>query len=285
MGTMVAIGAHHDDVELRCGGTLAKYVRLGWDVAYVVATTTPHYYPWPEEEASGSFRSNAEAIELRKDESRCGASVLGITDVSFLDFKSLYWYKQGTLDRRYLDGHGTTIDEFRYLDQDLPGREYIVTAANCPAAVDFLCDFLAEKKPDVVLTHFPDDCHWEHYSTALFVGTAVRRLLEAGAKIKLYGWEQGSAGNLTTSFAPSRFVDISETIDTKCESLMCFVSQLPDHDPSTYAIRARKRAKEYGAMFGVEYAEPFMAYQLPQVSHMDVRVAPTYSPQNAEAEF
>ena len=88
--TIVAIGAHHDDVELRCGGTLAQYAAQGWNVVYAVATTTPHYFPWPVEQASGKFRSNAEIVEMRKAECRLAAAELGVSDINFFDFKSLY---------------------------------------------------------------------------------------------------------------------------------------------------------------------------------------------------
>jgi LmbE family N-acetylglucosaminyl deacetylase len=281
MPAIVAIGAHFDDVELRSGGTLARYAAEGWNVVYAVATTTPHYFPWPGEIASRTYRSNEEIVNLRKEESRRGASILGIPDVNFFDFKSLYWYREGTVDRRYFDGHNTTMEEFRYLNEHVPGREFIMTASHCPAAVDFLGDFLKEKKADIVLTHFPDDAHWEHYATASLVCTCVRRLDEAGRKMKLYAWEQGGAGNLTTSFAPSHFVDITGTIDLKCEALMSFTSQFEDHDPTMFAERARKKAREYGALAGMDYAEPFMLFQVPPVSHMDLHLAPTYSAVNA----
>lgn len=276
MGTIVAIGAHHDDVELRSGGTLAKYVRHGWRVVYAVATTTPHYHPWPEEQASGRYRSNEDVMELRKQESRQGAAVLGISDVNFFDFKSLYWYADGTIKRRYFDGDETTMEDFRYLSEKLPGREFIVTASHSAAALEFLCDFLVEKDADIVLTHFPDDAHGEHYATALFVCGGVRQLVAAGRKIELYAWEQGGAGNLTTSFAPTHYVDITETIDLKCKALMSFISQFADHNPEMFAKRARKKAREYGATIGMEYAEPFMKFQVPAVSQMDVHIPTTY---------
>ncbi len=276
MPTIIAIGAHHDDVELRSGGTLARYAMEGWHVVYAVATTTPHYLPWPEEKAQGQYRSNAEIIELRKEESRRGAAVLRIKDVHFFDFKSMYWYKDGTHKRRYLDGHNSTMEEFRHLNQDLPGREFIMTACHCSAAVDFLCNFLQKKQADVVLTHFPDDAHWEHYATAGLVRAAVRRWTGAGRRPKLYAWEQGGAGNMTSSFAPTHFVDITSTIDLKCESLMSFVSQFGDHNPQMFADRARRRAQAYGKMTGMQYAEPYMLFQIPSVSMMNVYTAPTY---------
>ena len=283
--TLVAIGAHCDDVELRSGGTLAAYAAQGWNVVYAVATTTPWYCPWPGERASGCFRSNEDIIALRKEECRLAADILGIVDVNFFDFKSLYWYPEGADDLRYLDGHGTTLDEFRYLNEELHGREFIVTASRCPAAVTFLCDFLDRKNADVVLTHVPDDAHWEHYATSVFVCTAVRRLAAAGRGMELLAWEQGGAGQLTASFAPTHFVDVTETIDLKCRALMSFVSQFPDHDPAMFADRARRRAKQYGALVGMEYAEPFMRFEVPAVSQADIRVPAGYDARRATREL
>lgn len=285
MSTIVAIGAHHDDVELRSGGTLAKYVKMGWHVEYVVATTTPHYNPWPDEIASNTYRSNEDILNLRNEESQKGASALGISNVTFFDFKSEYWYKEGTMNRRYLDGHQSTDKEFKYLNEELPGREFIVSASNCPIAIEFVSNFLAEKEADIVLTHFPDDGHWEHFATANLVCQAVRQLAKDGRSIKFYAWEQGGEGNLTTSFSPTNFVDISETIDLKCESLMSFVSQFSDHNPEMFAIRARKKAKEYGSLVGMEYAEPFMEFQVPRPSHMDIQIPVTYDASKATCEF
>jgi LmbE family N-acetylglucosaminyl deacetylase len=276
MRTLVAIGAHHDDIELRCGGTLARYVREGWRVVYAVATASANYKPLPAEEEARNFPSNAGIVEMRREESRRGAAALGVSDVNFFDFKCLHWYAPGTLDRRYFDGHGTTEADFRQLTEDAPGREFIVTATFCAPVVEFLCDFLVQKKADVVLTHFPDDCHPEHYATALLVGKCVRRLAEAGRKIDFYGWEQGAAGSLAPSFAPTHFVDVSDTMDLKCAALMNFVSQHRDHNPEMFMTRARKRAREYGELVGVEYAEPFVKLQVPAVSHMELNLPAGY---------
>ncbi len=34
----MAIGAHADDIELRVGGTLLKYLDCGYEIAYVMST-------------------------------------------------------------------------------------------------------------------------------------------------------------------------------------------------------------------------------------------------------
>lgn len=282
MKTIIAIGAHHDDVELRSGGTLAKYACEGHRVIYVVATTTPHYSPFPKEQATGEFRDNAGIIELRKQESRKGAEALGIKDVEFFDFKSLYWYKEGTMERRYFDGRKLTRQEFDYLNNNLPGREFIVTAHYCNAACTFLSNFLEEKKADIVLTHFPDDHHFEHYATANFVWTVVQQLSKKGRPIDCYAWECGGENTLVRSFAPTHYVDISGTIDQKCDALMAFESQFKDHNPQPFVDRARARARAYGELVGFEYAEPFVRFEGRRRQGTDPEFAPGYQASGAK---
>lgn len=285
MKTIVALGAHHDDVELRCGGTLAKYVNGGHRVIYVILTTTPHYYPWENEKESEKYLSNQEVIELRKREATEGAHALGISDVYFFDFKSQYWYKDGTVDRRYFDGYKTTLDEFNYLMNKVPGREFIVSANRCQHSIDSLKDFLRDCSADVVLTHTPDDAHWEHYASSCLAVKAVRGLRAAGVAMNLYGWEYGGASSLFLSFAPTHFVDIGETIDAKCESLAVFKSQFTNHDTGEFLRRARARAKAWGKIAGLEYAEPFMRAAPGDEASSEVKVWPTYDGARAEAEL
>jgi len=60
------------------------------------------------------------------------------------------------------------------------------------------------------------------------------------------------------SFAPTRFADISETIDIKCRAVSVFKSQFADRDTSKFIDRTMRRAREYGKLCGFEYAEAFM---------------------------
>jgi len=53
--TIMAIGAHADDVEIRAGGTLAKYHGMGYEVVYVLATNNTagsirRRWTWPRRE-------------------------------------------------------------------------------------------------------------------------------------------------------------------------------------------------------------------------------------------
>ncbi|MHA1697743.1 MAG: PIG-L deacetylase family protein [Promethearchaeota archaeon] len=286
MKTIAAIGAHHDDVEIGAGGVLAKLVKEGHRVLYVVATTTPHY-----ELAIGhdgrSFLSNSEVVEMRKRESLSGAGVLGIPadDVYFFDFKSAYWYKPGTHERRYLDCHEQATDDFIYLRDAVPGHELILNAMNCTHTVNRVMQFLDEHEVDIVLTHFPDDPHNEHYSVAALVHKAVISLNKWGQGIDMYAWDEGDARHMLYSFGPTHIIDITSTIEVKLAALMVFKSQFKDRDPQPFIDYTLHRAKFYGRPIGVEYAEAFMRYNKKEYSHVDVALPFGYDPSKVQRGF
>ena len=56
---------------------------------------------------------------------------------------------------------------------------------------------------------------------------------------------------------PDRYVDITETIDTKLEALACHVSQ----SAAASAPWVRERARTLGEQGGFEYAEAFRAFR------------------------
>ena len=75
----LAVGAHADDVELGCGGTLAKWAAAGGEVHLCVLT----------DGSKGSWDPDADPAELlatRRQEQEAAAGVLGAKAVHFLDF-------------------------------------------------------------------------------------------------------------------------------------------------------------------------------------------------------
>jgi len=172
--TIMAFGAHHDDVELRCGGTLAKYARQGWNVVYTVATTTPYYLHSKQDISEGRYPSNMEIINIRKKEAQKGAQILGASETFFFDYRSLYWYKEKSRRLTHFDGIENTCEDLARIEKEIQGREYIVSAVYSKRALSFLMDFISKRKVDILLTHSVDDMHWEHYSVAR-LGTRIRR--------------------------------------------------------------------------------------------------------------
>lgn len=73
--TILAMGAHPDDMELEAGGTLAKYAKKGYNVNILILT-------------SGGYTDmngvSYQDEELR-DEARESAKLLGIKELFFFD--------------------------------------------------------------------------------------------------------------------------------------------------------------------------------------------------------
>jgi|LSQX01.1.fsa_nt_gb LmbE family N-acetylglucosaminyl deacetylase len=256
--TIMALGAHHDDIELDYGGTLVNYIKKGWNVIYTIATTTPYYMHSEQDIKEGRYPSNKEIIDIRKREAEEGAKILGISDISFFDFKSLYWYEDKSINLTHFDGIKNTCDDLARIEKEIPGREYIVSALFSKDATDFLSDFILSKKVDIILTHSADDEHWEHYAVAGLTATVCRQLVAKGKDIKLFNGPPSLGGSINRSFAPTRFVDITDSIDIKCKAVSAFKSQYPDRDTSEFVEHILKLGKIYGQLSGFEYAEAFM---------------------------
>lgn len=77
---VLAIGAHFDDVELGCGGTLAKHVAMGDNVYVYVATVSGYSNAYNQ-----TVRSNA----IAKHEAIKAMDTLGITELICGKFETL----------------------------------------------------------------------------------------------------------------------------------------------------------------------------------------------------
>ncbi len=71
--------AHPDDPEFFCGGTIARWVSLGWEVSYLLFTRG--------DKGNDEIGTDTEALaKLRMNEQRAAAKVLGVKEVEFLDY-------------------------------------------------------------------------------------------------------------------------------------------------------------------------------------------------------
>ena len=78
---VMAIGAHPDDIEFGCGGTLIKHKRRGDKVVYVCMTDTQSVDKTTDE----VIRSHKQL----KKETQCAADVLGVDEIYYLPFEDL----------------------------------------------------------------------------------------------------------------------------------------------------------------------------------------------------
>ena len=79
---VMAIGAHPDDIEFGCGGTLIKHKSMGYDVTYVCMTDT--------ESVDATQGKVIRTEDELKSETQCAADILGVDRIHYLPFKDLH---------------------------------------------------------------------------------------------------------------------------------------------------------------------------------------------------
>lgn len=77
---ILAISSHPDDLEFGASGSVAKWIRNGVQVHYLICTDAS------KGSSEGSI-SPAQLIRLRRDEQKAAAEILGVKSVTFLDYE------------------------------------------------------------------------------------------------------------------------------------------------------------------------------------------------------
>ena len=202
---VIAIGAHGDDIELACGGTLTQAVKFGHEVSMILVT--------------GGESSDHNNVKIRnqneaKKEAIAASEIIGVTDLHILGYKD------------------TCV----------------------PYSVDLISKLdriISEFQPDIIFTHFVFDTHQDHIRTAHSTISAARR----HNTILLYE-PINPSGQGYMPFRPQVYVNISETIEAKINSLKAHKSQYKKYsDRWIEAVVARARFR--GFEMGLEYAECF----------------------------
>lgn len=92
---ILAIGAHPDDVDQLCGGTLAKYAHAGHHVTVAVATNG---------NAGSAVLSAQEIARIRHDETRAACAVIG-ADLIWMDFDDEWLFDDRPTRVRFIDAY------------------------------------------------------------------------------------------------------------------------------------------------------------------------------------
>lgn len=215
---VLAIGAHPDDIEILCAGTLVRYSREGHEVFMCHLC----------DGNKGSTEHTSEEItKIRRKEAIESAKIVGAVSI---------W---GGLS----DGEVVV---------DLNARKKVV-------------DVIRQADPDLVITHSPTDYHADHINTSKLVFEAAYL-----ANIKLWESDYKPSKKLPylyymdtlagINFQPQEYVDITDTIDTKIEMMLCMQSQLgwlKDMHNSDASEFIKAVAKVRGFQAAVQYAEAF----------------------------
>ena len=227
---LLAFGAHPDDIELSCSGTLLIEKNNGKKVGIIDLT-------------QGELGTRGTA-EVRKEEAKNSAVILGADIRENLDMA---------------DG---------FFKNDEENQKKIITV-------------LRKYRPEIILCNAPDDRHPDHGRSADLVNDAafLSGLIKIGTKDDLGNkqeiWRPKYVFNYIQDlyFKPDFVIDISNVFDKKIEAIDAFSTQFynpnaSDKEPQTYISSPEflesviNRAKMYGKMIGVKYAEGFLSKKM-----------------------
>ena len=217
----LVVTAHPDDSEFGAAGTIAKLVRDGCEVSYVVVTNG--------NKGSGDRSMTPDRLaRIRQDEQRHAARTLGVERVQFLG------YEDGEVeDTREL--RREVSREIRSLRPDLvicqnPNRTYNLGASHrdhrIVGGVTLDCVYPLARDHMAFPELLPE-----------FEPHKVR-------EVYVMQWE-----------SPQLVVDIGDVFDLKLKALACHQSQFADF--VAVEARIRERAAELGKPKGYAYAEAF----------------------------
>ena len=225
---VMVVTAHPDDSEFGAGGTVAKMVKDGREVTYVVVTNG--------NKGSGDRSMTPERLaEIREREQRAAARVLGVERVEFLGYPDCE--VEDTRDlrrdvtreiRRWRPDLIITMNPFRTTNLYASHRDHRIVAGvvlDCvyPLARDHM------SFPELMPEHEPHKVREVH----------------------VMQWEQ-----------PQLVVDITDTIDLKLKAVACHQSQVGDF--AAVEKRVRERSAEIGQPKGYAYAEAYDQLVLPR---------------------
>ncbi len=216
---VLAVGAHPDDLEISCGGTLAKYARLGNEVfmVHVANGNVGHRVIMPDELA-----------KIRRQEARNAGAVIGAETFSL------------------------NADDLYVRSENMELRNALV-------------DVIRRTKPDIIITHNPNDYMDDHNETSKLVfqasmASTVTHLHtehEFHDKLTPIYYMDPVAG---IGVLPTEYVDISEDIETKLKMAAAHDSQLKwlkEHDNIDYLETVQLLSRFRGYQCNVQYAEAF----------------------------
>ena len=199
------VGAHLDDVELACGGTLAKAIKAGHEVKVLIM--------------SKSGYTNYDGKVMRTDEDAVqeginALDILGVKDVKILNFST----------------------------KDIPYESEVINAIERE---------MNPFDPDVIFTHHPFDTHQAHVGVSKSVISAARR------KNTIFLFEPISpSGRSYVPFKPQMYVDITDFLEQKVESLRMHVTEYKKFGEE-WIVGVSCRAGFRGYEIGKKYAEAF----------------------------
>ena len=217
---VIAVGAHPDDVEIACGGTLAKLVQQGYRVGIVDLT-------------DGEPTPGSPGPEVRLAEAKAAADVLGVHERVTLDLPN----------RRLFDCFEARVELAKVFRKWRP-RVVIGFGDKTPMASPDHWQAMQITDAGVFYSRLTK---WDDQFDGLPVHTV---------SVQLYfrlAFEPETLAGFSSHFV----TDISDTLETKIESVRCYKTQFPPAKESVFG-RIRGAAMLTGSKAGYEAGESFV---------------------------
>lgn len=217
---VIAVGAHPDDVEIACGGTLAKLVQQGYRVGIIDLT-------------DGEPTPNSPGPEHRMEEARRAAEALGVHERILLELPN----------RRLMDGFEQRVAlamEFRRW------RPRLVIGFGDKTPMASPDHWQAMQITDAAV-FYSRLTKWDDHFGGLPVHSVARQLY----------FRLAVEGDVIPGNPHHLIVDITETLEQKLESLRCYHSQFGHK--TNLIERVRAAAIVTGAAAGAAGGESFAA--------------------------
>ena len=226
---VLVVVAHPDDAEFGCGGSVARWVKEGKEVTYVILTNG--------DKGSGDRSMTSERLaKIRQEEQRNAALTLGVQRVEFLG------YPDGELEDTREVRRGVTA-EIRRWRPDLLVTQNPYRTTN----------LYASHRDHRIAAGVALDCVYPLARDHLSFPELLAQGLEPHKvrEVYLMWWEN-----------PEVVVDISDTMDLKLKALACHASQMGDF--ASVEARVREWAAQRGKPKSFAYAETFNRIVLPR---------------------
>src|SRR4051794_8255677 len=220
---VMAVGAHPDDVEIACGGTLARLVRKGYQVGIVDLT-------------DGEPTPLSPGPDVRLEEARRAAEVLGVHVRVNLNLPN----------RRLFDTFESRVALAKVFRKHRPSLVIGFGGKTVLASPDH---YQAMQITDAAV-FYSRLTKWDEYFDGLPVHTVTNQL---GFPISLHTLE-------TPEAAGTIIADIGDTLAAKVEAIRCYATQFPAKKAGIFsAIETMNRY--HGLTAGFEAGELLLTYR------------------------
>jgi LmbE family N-acetylglucosaminyl deacetylase len=220
---LIAVGAHPDDVEIACGGTLARLARKGYAVGIVDLTDgepTPHS-PGPE---------------VRLAEANRAAEILGVVSRINLNLPN----------RRLFDNFDARVALAKVFRTQKPKVVIGFGGKTVLASPDHYQAMLITD----AAVFYSRLTKWDQYFDGLPAHTITNQL---SFPIALHALDLPDAAGYIVG-------DIGTTLDQKLQAIRCYETQFPAHKAGLFkAVEAMNRYQ--GLTAGFEAGEVFMTHR------------------------